>query len=142
MDLPPVMAGRHVPSREERRKAYEESGAAERLDDLTMNVQEDNWGGGPAFIAEQIPGDPVQIGGWTGWPEEGPIPGVLDALKGGVEQSMEVLEDFWDVAVRKQWPNTGLRPLDDFMNDLLDVPSMTGSPGGPPGTQGIKRVQG
>ena len=122
MALPPVMAGRPVPSREERRKAYEESGAGERLDDLTMNWQEDNWGGGPAFIAEQIPGDPVQIGGWTGWPEEGPIPGVLDAIKGGVEQSMEVLVDFWDVAVRQQWPDTGLRPLDDYMNDFLESP--------------------
>ena len=145
MDLPPVMAGRPVPSREERRKAYEESGAGERLDALTMNWQEDNWGGGPAFIAEQIPGDPVQIGGWTGWPEEGPIPGVLDALKGGVEQSMQALEDFWDVTVRHQWPDTGLRPLDDFMNDFLDVPSVVrlGSPGGPPGTLvEIKRTTG
>ena len=35
---------------------------------------------------------------------------------------MEVLEDFWDVAVRQQWPDTGLRPLDDFMNDFLESP--------------------
>ena len=87
-----------------------------------MNVGPDDWGAPPGTPAAQPPGDPVQIGGWTGWPEEGPIPGVLDALKGGVEQSMEVLEDFWDVAVRQQWPDTGLRPLDDFMNDFLESP--------------------
>ena len=65
------------------------------------------------------PGDDISTGALqVGLPTEGPIPAVVGALQGGVEQAAGSIEDFWDVVVRQEWPNTGLRPLDDFMNDI------------------------
>jgi hypothetical protein len=52
-------------------------------------------------------------------PTEGPIPAIVDALRGGIEQGAEAIETIWDVVVKQEWPNTGLRPLDEFMNDFM-----------------------
>ena len=79
----------------------------------------DNWGAPPGTAAAQPPGDDISTGALrAGLPEEGPIPAIVDALRGGIKDSAATLQSIWDVVVRKEWPNTGLRPLDDFMNDL------------------------
>jgi hypothetical protein len=106
------------PSRDERREAYEESGAG--ANDSTLNVGPDDWGHPPGTPGGGVsPGDDISTGALqVGLPEEGPIPAIVGALQGGVEQAVGSIEDFWDVVVRQEWPNTGLRPLDDFMNDV------------------------
>jgi hypothetical protein len=114
---PRVPADWPYASRDQRRRAYEESGAGE--DDLTLNMGPDDWGAPPGTAAAQPPGDDISTGALqAGLPEEGPIPAIVDAIRGGIEQGAETLQSVWDVAVRQEWPNTGLRPLDDFMNDL------------------------
>ena len=114
---PRVPADWPYASRDQRRRAYEESGAGE--DDLTLNMGPDNWGAPPGTAAAQPPGDDISTGALqAGLPEEGPIPAIVDAIRGGIEQGAETIESIWDVVVRQEWPNTGLLPLDDFMNGL------------------------
>jgi len=86
--------------------------------DATLNAGPDNWGAPPGTPAARPSGDAQPTGASLGLPEEGPIPAIVGALQGGVEQAAGSIKDFWDVVVRQEWPNTGLRPLDDFMNDI------------------------
>ena len=83
-----------------------------------MNLGPDDWGAPPGTPAARPPDADQPTGATLGLPEEGPIPAIIDAIQGGIEDAEATLRSIWDVAVRQEWPNTGLLPLDDFMNGL------------------------